>query len=31
MDLSQSVVWTEVSREIHSEQLERILKQLGLR
>jgi len=31
MDLSQSVVWTEVSREIHSEQLDRILKQLGLR
>ncbi len=31
MNLSQSVVWTEVSREIHSEQLNRILKQLGLR
>ena len=31
IDLSQSVVWTEVSREIHSEQLDRILNQLGLR
>ena len=30
MDLSQSVVWTEVSREVHAEQLDRILKQLGL-
>lgn len=30
IDLSQSVVWTEVSREVHSEQLDRILKQLGL-
>ena len=30
MDLSQCVVWTEVSREVHSEQLDRILKQLGL-
>ena len=31
MDLSQSVVWTEISREVHSEQLDCILKQLGLR
>ena len=31
MDLSQSVVWTEVTRKVHSEQLDRLLKQLSLR
>ena len=30
MDLSQSVVWTEVSREVHREQLDRVLRQLRL-
>ena len=31
IDHSQSVVWTEVSRDVHSEQLDRIMKQLRLR
>ena len=30
VDLSHSVVWTEVSRVVHAEQLDRILLQLGI-